>query len=178
MNNAIKLAFAAAAFGAMSLQPAGAEMAGMQSMSMPEGHGGMGHHGMGFMHDAPFMMLLKSANLSTAQHTQIKQILKSDHAQMKPVMQQFHALHEQIAGKLLASGPLSAADLAPLTKQASRLQQQLDQNMIDTALAIRNVLTPEQINRLSQVHQQLSSLHKQIQNLMGPQGDTGEEQSE
>jgi Spy/CpxP family protein refolding chaperone len=51
--------------------------------------------------------------------------------------------------------------------------------MIDTALAIRNVLTPEQINRLAQVHQQLSNLHQQIQNLMGrEQNDTNEDQSE
>ena len=178
MNNAIRLALAAA-FGVMGVQSAGAQMPGAPAMSMPEGHAGMGHHGMGFMHDAPFMMLLKSANLTTAQHAQVRQILESDHAQMKPVMKQFHALHEQIAGKLLATGPLSASDLAPLTKQAFKLQQQLDQNMIDTALAIRNVLTPEQIARLAQVHQQLSNLHQQIKSLMGPeQGDTNEEQSE
>ena len=178
MNNAIKLGLAAA-FGVMGLQTANAQMPSAAAMSMPEGHGGMGHHGMGFMHDAPFMMLLKSANLTTAQHAQVRQILQAEHAQTKPLMMQFHALHEQIAGRLLATGPLSTADLAPLTKQAFRLQQQLDQSMIDTALAIRNVLTPEQINRLAQVHQQLSSLHKQIQSLMGPeQGDTNEEQSE
>lgn len=178
MNNAIKMAFAAA-FGVMGVQAAHAQMPNAQAMSMPEGHGGMGHHGMGMMHDAPFMMLLKSANLTAAQHAQVRQILQSEHAQSKPLMKQFHALHEQIAGRLLATGPLNASDLAPLTKQATKLQQQLNQNMIDTALAIRNVLTPEQINRLAQVHQQLANLHKQIQTLMGPeQGDAGEEQSE
>jgi Spy/CpxP family protein refolding chaperone len=178
MNNAIKLALAAS-FGVMGVQTATAQMPAAPAMSMPESHGGMGHHGMGMMHDAPFMMLLKSANLTAAQHAQVKQILESEHSQTKPLMKQFHALHEQIAGRLLATGPLSAADLAPLTKQAFKLQQQLDQNMIDTALAIRNVLTPEQINRLGQVHQQLSNLHKQIQNLMGPeQNDANGDQSE
>ena len=178
MNNAIKLAVAAA-FGVMGVQTANAQMPAAPAMSMSEGHGGMGHHGMGMMHDAPFLMLLKSANLTAAQHAQVKQILESEHSQTKPLMKQFHALHEQTAGRLLATGPLSAADLAPLTKQAFKLQQQLDQNMIDTALAIRNVLTPEQINRLAQVHQQLSNLHQQIQNLMGrEQNDANEDQSE
>jgi hypothetical protein len=48
--------------------------------------------------------------------------------------------------------------------------------MITTALAIRNVLTSDQINRLAQVHQQLKSLHSQIRSLMGSdQEDAGEQ---
>ena len=43
--------------------------------------------------------------------------------------------------------------------------------MIDTALAIRNVLTADQIARLAQVHQQLQSLHAQLRNLMGSAAD-------
>ncbi|HEY2445479.1 MAG TPA: periplasmic heavy metal sensor [Rhizomicrobium sp.] len=177
MNNVTKLALAAV-FALVCAGPAMAQGPSMQTMSMPESHDGMGHHGMGMMHDAPFLMLLKSANLTNAQHAQVRQILQAAHAQSKPVMQQFQALHEQIAGKLLSAGPLSASDLAPLTRQAFRLHQQLEQNMIDTALAIRNVLTPEQINRLAQVHQQLSSLHKQIQSLMGSdEGNMGGDES-
>src|ERR1700731_1999346 len=90
----------AAAIGLICAQPASAQP---QSMAMPEGHGGMGH--MGFMHgdSSPFMMLLKSANLTPSQHAQVQQILQADHAQMKPVTQQFHALHEQIAARLLGA---------------------------------------------------------------------------
>src|ERR1700721_3553359 len=102
----------AARFGVMGVQAANAQLSAAPAMSMSEGHGGMGHHGMGMMHDAPFLMLLKSANLTAAQHAQVKQILESEHSHTKPLMKQFHALHEQIAGRLLATGPLSAHDLA------------------------------------------------------------------
>ncbi|HLY07413.1 MAG TPA: periplasmic heavy metal sensor [Rhizomicrobium sp.] len=145
---------------------------GQPSMGGMPGHGAMGHH-MGGMAggDDHFMMLLRSANLSSAQHAQVRQILKGERAQMKSVYAGFHAVHEQIAEKLFAPGGLTPADLAPLEQKAVHYQQQIDQNMIETAIAIRNVLTPAQLSRLSQVHQQLQSLHQQIRNLMGSDAD-------
>ena len=150
----------------------------MGAMSMPGGHDGMGHHmgGMGGGDDH-FMMLLKSANLSPAQHEQVRQILKSEMAQMRAAHEGFHALHEQIAAKLLAPGNVTAADLAPLEQKANRYQEQISRDMVNTALAIRGVLTPEQIARLAQVHQQLQSLHQQIKSLMGPDGDEASDQA-
>lgn len=159
------LVIAASAFG----QPS------MDAMSMP--HGGMGHHMTGMAGgDDHFMALLKSANLTPSQHAQVRQILKSERAQMKSVYENFHAAHEQIAEKLLTPGGLTAADLAPLEQKAVRYQQQIDRNMIETALALRNVLAPEQLSRLSQVHQQLQSLHQQIRSLMGPDADESSDQ--
>lgn len=160
----------AGAMGLFLIGPAHAQ----PGMGMPAEHQGMGHMG---MHGDPshFLALLKSANLTTAQNAQVQQILESAHAQVKPEMRQFHALHEQIAAKLLSTGPVTAADLAPMTQKAFRLQQQIDVHMIDTVVAIRNLLTPEQLNRLAQVHQQLQSLHSQIRNLVGPESEESEE---
>ena len=144
--------------------------------SMPSGHGGMGH----FMHGggSPFMMLLKSANLTDAQREQVREILKSEHAQMKSVHQQFESVHEQLAEKLLSPGKVTAAELAPLEQKAYRYQQEIDQGMMDTAIAIRNVLTSDQLSHLAQVHKQLQSLHSQIQSIMGSdQDETQGEQS-
>jgi len=151
----------------------------MDGMSMAaHGHGGMGHH-MDAMAggDSHFMMLLKSANLTPAQHAQVRQILKGEREQMKSVYDGFHAVHEKIAERLLTPGAVTAADLAPLEQKAIRYQQQIDRNMIETALAIRNVLTPEQVSRLAQVHQQLQSLHQQIRKLMGPDADESGDQA-
>jgi Spy/CpxP family protein refolding chaperone len=175
MKTATKLLLAAAA-GLLFAQPSIAQTAPEQSM--PATHEGMGHMGHMGMHDggAPFMMLLKSANLTEAQRGQVHEILKAEHAQMKSVHEQFQAIHEQLADKLLTPGNVTAAQLAPLEQKAARYQQQIDQSMITTALAIRNVLTSDQINRLAQVHQQLKSLHSQIRSLMGSdQEDAGEQ---
>ena len=174
------LASAAALFFAL---PASAQnsMSSMSSMSAPAGHGGMGHMGghMGMGHDggSPFMMLLKSANLTDAQKQQVHEILKSERQQMKSVHQQFEAVHEQLADKLLSNGKVTAADLAPLEQKAYRYQQQLDQSMVDTALSIRNILTSDQLNHLAQVHKQLQSLNSQIKNIMGSDQEQPEDQS-
>jgi Spy/CpxP family protein refolding chaperone len=151
----------AAATGLFFAQPLYAQPA--------DGHG-MGHVGhMGMGHDggSPFMMLLKSANLTDAQKQQVHEIMKSEHQQMKSVHQQFEAIHEQLADKLLSPGKVTAAEIAPLEQKAYRYQQQIDQSMVDTALAIRNILTSDQLNHLAQVHKQLQSLHTQIQSIMG-----------
>jgi Spy/CpxP family protein refolding chaperone len=178
MKIATKLGLAAA-FSLFVAQAAGAQSADTQSMSAPpsEGMGHMGHMGhMGGMHDGSFMMLLKSADLTAAQHAQLRQILESEKAQMKGVNEKFHALHEQIAEKLLAPGTINASDLAPLEQKMFHYQQQIDQSMVDTALSIRNILTTDQLNHLSKVHQQLQNLHSQIQSLMGSdQGGAGDE---
>jgi len=136
---------------------------------------GMGHGGMMGMHGggSPFMMLLKSANLTPAQQQQVQLILNSDRAKMEGIHKQLFALHEQISAKLFGAGALTSADLKPLVQQASRLESELNQNMADTAVAIRNVLTADQIKHLAEVQQKLHSLHAQMQGLMGHQGPGG-----
>jgi Spy/CpxP family protein refolding chaperone len=165
MKNSIALA-AAAAVSLVCAQPL---MAQTQTATTPAAGGGFGHHAMhaGFSH---FGMLLKSANLTTAQQEQVRQILEANKAQAKSLFQQLRAVREQIATKLLATS-VTAADLAPLQQRLTHIQQLVDQDMIDKALAIRNILTPDQVAHLAQVHQQLQGLHAQLQNLMGPGSD-------
>ena len=137
-----------------------------QGMGMGMGHGG----GMMGMHGSPFMMLLKSANLNASQQQQVQLILNSDRAKMEGIHKQLFALHEQISAKLFSAGAVTSADLKPLVQQASRLESELNQNMADTAIAIRNVLTADQIKHLAEVQQKLHSLHAQMQGLMGHPG--------
>jgi Spy/CpxP family protein refolding chaperone len=141
-----------------------------QGMGMDHPHGGMmGMHGGG----SPFMMLLKSANLTSAQQQQVQLILNSDRAKMEGIHKQLFSLHEQMAAKLFGTGAVTSADLKPLVQQASRLESELNQSMADTAVAVRNVLTPDQIKHLAEVQQKLHSLHAQMQGLMGHAGPGG-----
>ena len=137
-----------------------------QGMGHSFGHSGMGMHGGG----SPFLMLLKSANLTPAQQQQVQLILNSDRSKMQNIHQQLFALHEQISSKLFSAGAVTSADLKPLVQQASRLESELNQNMADTAVAIRNILTPDQVKHLAEVQQKLHSLHAQMQGLMGRSG--------
>ena len=145
-------------------------------MAVPSAAQGMGGMGMGHgggmmgMHGSPFMMLLKQANLTSSQQQQVQLILNSDRAKMEGIHKQLFAVHEQISGKLFGPGAVTSADMKPLVQQASRLESELNQNMADTAIAIRNVLTADQIKRLAEVQQKLHSLHAQMQGLMGHPG--------
>jgi Spy/CpxP family protein refolding chaperone len=150
--------------------PSAAQGMGMGHGAMMMGmHGGsmMGMHGGG----SPFLMLLKSANLTPAQQQQVQLILNSEHSKMQGIHQQLFTLHEQISAKLFSAGSVTSADLKPLVQQASRLEADMNQNMADTAVAIRNILTPDQVKHLAEVQQKLHSLHSQVQNLMGGQAN-------
>lgn len=156
---------AAAALGFLAALPMTTQAASAQSM----GHMGGMHGG-----HSQFLMLLHSANLTQAQQSQIHLILDSHKAQMRSLHQQLESLHSQISDKLLSSGSVSSADLKPLVDKASHIEATLNQSMTDTALSIRNVLTPDQLSHVAQVHDKLRSLHTQVQSLMGhgaPQDD-------
>jgi len=133
----------AAAFGLLcslpfaapaSAQGMGGHMSHMDNVAMS---GMSGMHG-----GSSFMMLLKSADLTPAQQSQVQLILNSSHTQMTALHGQLMALHEQISAKLLGPGTVTTADLKPLVQQASAIEGSLNQSMADTAIAIRNVLTP------------------------------------
>ena len=116
------------------------------------------------------MMFLNGANLTADQKTKVRQIMQTNASQIMPLMDQVHKLREQIAAKLLGSGSVSAADLAPMEQQISQLQQQIDQDNLNASLQVRNVLTPDQLSHVAQLQQKLQSLHEQIAELMKEAG--------
>jgi protein CpxP len=136
--------------------------------AMAHGHCGGEHHMRGAPMPPPFMMTLRAANLTNAQKDRVHQILDASHAQVKPLFKKMHSIHEQIADKLLSAGKLSMSDLAPLQKEQSELRGQIDQQMMETALKVRAVLTPEQLKKVADVNAKLKAIHKQIEALMGP----------
>lgn len=106
-----KLVIAAMSAALLCAQPLAAQPMTAHSMTM----GGFGHHGMGMgMHGSPFLMLLRSADLTPAQRSQVQLILNSNRAQMQALHMQLQKTHEQFAAKLLGQGNVTSADLKPL----------------------------------------------------------------
>jgi Spy/CpxP family protein refolding chaperone len=159
-----KATIAAAVLGLTATQP-------LMAQTTPSG---MGHPhmmvmggGMAGMHGGGLMMLLRSANLTPAQQSQVQQIVASAQPQMKALHAQMEALHQQIADRLLSPGQVSAADVRPLVHKMTAVEAQLTESMTTTAIAIRNVLTAEQLAQLTKLHKKLQSLHSQIRGLLG-----------
>jgi Spy/CpxP family protein refolding chaperone len=162
-----KFLIAALSAGLLCAQPFAAQPS---AAAEPMATAGFGHHGMGGMggmHGSPFLMLLSSANLTQAQQSQIQLILNSDKAQMDSLHAQLQSIHEQFAAKLLGQGSVTTSDLKPLVDQAARAEAALTENMANTAVAVRNVLTAEQVKKLADVHRKLRSLHTQVRSLLG-----------
>ncbi len=114
------------------------------------------------------MMALRAAALTPSQQKQIHDIVNASRTSSEPQMQQMHSIRDQIADKLLSSGSVTAADLAPLLAQQTAIQQQLDNQMVATAIQIRGVLTPDQLSKVASVNEKLKQIHTQIDSILGP----------
>ncbi len=115
-----------------------------------------------------FGQILAAVQLSAAQKQQVHSIMSSAHAQNAPLMTQLQALRSQLEATLFSTGDVTAAQLMPMQQQLESLRAQLDASRIQTALAIRNVLTAAQLAHAASVQSQLSSLHQQEHALMIP----------
>lgn len=119
--------------------------------------------------DMMLPMLLRGANLSTDQKAQVKQIMANHRATFQNLFGQLRAVQDQMSNKLLSPGVVRDTDLAPHTQQISYLRNQLADEGLRVVLEIRNILTPEQLAKASQLKSQMQSLHNQMRTLMGPQ---------
>jgi Spy/CpxP family protein refolding chaperone len=141
---------------------------GMGECGMME-HGGMMRHG-GMMGMGPLPMFLRAANLTTDQQAQVKKIIEDNRAALHGQFQQMHTAREQIAAKLFSTGPLTASDLSAQTQEIAQAQQQMLQNELNLALQVRSILTPAQLQKVAQFHQQFENLHQQMRALMSANG--------
>lgn len=135
--------------------------------------GHMGHHGMHGGMDAlgvPLPLLLKTANLTDAQKTQIHAIFQARHASRKAEFQQLKAAEEAIAAKYTSTGTVAAADLSGSVSTITQLQAQMTNEQVQDAIAIRNVLTPAQLAQISATKAKLDSIHAEMKALWAQAG--------
>jgi Spy/CpxP family protein refolding chaperone len=142
--------------------------------SKSTGFGGhMGHHGMhGGMSalGVPLPLLLRTANLTDAQKTQIHAIFQARHASRKAEFQQLKAAKEAIAAKYTSTGTVAAADLSGSVSTITQLQAQMTNEQVQDAIAIRNVLTPAQLAQISATKAKLDSIHAEMKALWAQAG--------
>jgi Spy/CpxP family protein refolding chaperone len=113
-------------------------------------------------------LLLRGANLTAEQKTQVQQIMANHRATFGDLFRQLRATQDQMSNKLFTAGKLQEADLAPQVQQISQLRNQLAEEGLRVVLEIRSILTPEQLSKASKLKSQMESLHSQMRNLWGP----------
>ncbi len=158
---------------AIALVAAVAHVASSNSGGMGGHMGHRGFHGMHGGMDAlgmPLPLLLKTANLTDAQKQQIHQIIETRHASRKAEYQQLKAAKEAIAAKYTSTGAVAASDLSGSVSTITQLQSQMMNEQIQDAIAIRNVLTPAQLQQISQTKAKLDQIHAEMHALFAQSG--------
>jgi len=128
---------------------------------------GMGHNPM--FGDSPAMMLplvLRHADLTPDQQAQVHKIMEADHENLQTLFKQLQAANDQLTDKLFAPGPVQASDLTPQVQQIMQLRQQLMEQGMKTALAIRAVLKPEQLAKVSQLKDRMQKLQTEMRSVL------------
>ncbi|MGA9723441.1 MAG: hypothetical protein WBQ86_13370 [Candidatus Binatus sp.] len=145
--------------------------------------GGMGGHmgHRGFRHgggmDAlgvPLPLLLRTANLTDAQKEQIHAIFKARHASRKAEMQELRTAKQAIAAKYTSTGTVAASDLSASVTTITQIHDQMTNEQIQDAVAIRNVLTPAQLAQISATKAKLDSIHAEMKALWAQSGPSSD----
>jgi Spy/CpxP family protein refolding chaperone len=127
-------------------------------------------HGEGMGEIGPMKVLLRTANLTSDQQAQVRQLMQTNREQVQPLRSQIHTLRQQIAAKLFNTGTVTMADLTPMEQQIAQLHAQIADASLKAALKIRALLSNDQLTRMAQTNQKLESLHAQMESLMNPDG--------
>jgi Spy/CpxP family protein refolding chaperone len=129
-------------------------------------HGHMMHHrgGMSSL-GIPLPILLRNANLTEAQKQQVHKIFSDRRTASKSEFEQLKAAKEQIAAKYASAGPVTAADLSAPLQQLNQVQEQMTKEQLQDAIAIRNLLTPDQVKNLGQTKSKLDQIRSEMKSL-------------
>jgi Spy/CpxP family protein refolding chaperone len=118
----------------------------------------MGHH-----HGPPMMgggpgrvipLLLHSTDLTADQQTQVQQILESNRADAQTIFTQLRQANDDLATLLVGPDDVPADKLATQLAAINQAQLQLAQHEANTVLAIRGVLTADQLAKAAAAESQ------------------------
>ena len=121
------------------------------------------HHGHGDV-----MAIMHRLDLTSQQKAQIHALMQANRQATESTREQLRTVSGQLETTMFSTGSVSSTDVMPLLQQQEQLRASLDQARLTTALGVRAILTPTQIQQASTMHTQLASLHQQEHALMTP----------
>jgi Spy/CpxP family protein refolding chaperone len=101
----------------------------------------------------------------------VRKIMDSDHQSLRALFTQLQTANNQLSDKLFAPGAVQPADLEPQVQKIGQLRQQLMEQGVKTALAVRAVLTPQQLAKVAQIKNQLQKLQGEMRTLLRGEGE-------
>ena len=114
--------------------------------------------GPGFM----FPMILKKLNLTQEQDTKVQTIMASHRDAFRSLFKQLEAAHETMANRFFTPGRLTSDDVTSQAKPIHQIREQLMNEGLKVAVEVREVLTPEQLTKASQLKQKMQAVQEQM----------------
>jgi hypothetical protein len=112
-------------------------------------------------------LLIHSAGLNESQQAQVRQIIGNHRTQLRALREQLRTAETQLGDKLVATTPVTSADLAPLTQQVNQARSNLAHEWTLVVMEIRGILKPEQLAKAAQNRQRLNQLREEMRTVLG-----------
>jgi len=87
--------------------------------------------------------------------------------QLRALREQLRTAETQLGDKLVATTPVTSADLAPLTQQVNQARSNLAHEWTQVVMEIRGILKPEQLAKAAQNRQRLNQLREEMRTVLG-----------
>jgi len=160
MNSVVKNVFAASALALVLTSGSAAFAYGLR------GRGGCGGGpGHGLLPGGG--RLLDALDLSADQKEKVQDIFAAHAPRFHALMANQKAAKQAIADELLGAGTVSQQDVDAAAQQASQATTDLMHERLAVALEVRNILSPEQIQKAATIRSRMKQLHAQMQQLLG-----------
>ena len=117
-----------------------------------------------------FPMILRALDLTDEQRSQVHAIMDAHRDRFRALATQLHTADDAVAARLFASTPLTATDLATESAAVTQARSALQQEGLAVAVAIRNILRPDQLTKAATIHEKMEALHAEMKALLGEPG--------
>jgi Spy/CpxP family protein refolding chaperone len=130
----------------------------------PPSHRSWGHGSS----DGELALMIRAAELTPEQQGKVRDVLSAHRTSTRSLVDQLRQAQQELGAKLLSPGAVQATDLQPHLQRIGQLRDQLAQDSAQAALAVRAVLTPEQLAKVAQTRDRLRQLREEMRQLMEP----------
>jgi Spy/CpxP family protein refolding chaperone len=119
--------------------------------------------------DAPGMvipLMLRGSNLDAEQRSKVQALMRANRAQLRTLFDQLDSANDALASRLVGPGSVDAEALKPDVERVARARQALMEHGLTIALALRGILTPEQLRTVTEKRARMEDLQRQMRDLM------------
>lgn len=113
----------------------------------------------------PMGMIFQGVKLTKEQKQKMRDIMVAARKEEDKNRDNMKAIHDQMATALLSSGKVTAESLQPILDKQATLEKTIKATHVKTILALRDVLTPEQLAKAKVRYTKIKSIKEQMKEL-------------